>query len=417
MSQTKNTSALIEKPKRKKWTLDLVKGEAQKYASRSAFKNGSHYAYYQARKLGLLDSICAHMSEHVVKPTKWDLDALKAEAQKFNCKTAFRYTNPYAYYQARKLGMIDSICTHMSDSGADPQIWNSDALKVEAQKFNCRISFRKNSPYAYYRAGRLGLLASICAHMPKYSAKPTKWDFDTAKAEALKFNSRMAFENGSPGAYHQARKSGWLDSICSHMPSCNNRKITKELILSEAMKFQTRSEFFNGAASLYNSAKKLGLFDEATEHMQKVFTYWTEDLILAEAAKYSTTVEFMANCSKGYWAAKRHGLLDKVRSLYGQERITKEKCLAVAAQFKNRKEFEKAAPTYHRYASYHEFLDEACQHMQPLRINWTPESVKAKAAEYRSLKEFRRQCKKGYAYAKKHGLLDTLLFSDVIPGQ
>lgn len=468
MPDSNNTSASKEKASKAKWTLDLVTLEAKKYSTRGAFLKGSSGAYSRALKMGWLDSVCSHMPAYKARSTTWDYEAVKAEAKRYQSRYAFMQGNSSAYYRAIKSGWLEDVCSHMPAYVPKARTWDFDTVKVEAQKYKTRTEFQNGCKGAYQRALQMRWIDAVCSHMPKHAG--VVWDFASVKAEAAKFDTLTKFQKGAPGAYRMASKSGWIGDVCSHMPKRANtvsiwtldavkaesqkystrrefrlgsnaayqkavRKnwldsvcshmvvqpstslLTKDFILSEARKYQTRNEFFKGAASSYIRAKELGIFDEATAHMHAVFTYWTEDLVLAEAAKYSSAVEFLANCSKGYWAAKRHGLLDKVRSLYGQERITKEQCLAVAAQFKNRKAFEKAAPTYHRYASYHGFLDEACQHMQPLRINWTPESVKSKAAEYRSLKEFRRQCKKGYAYAKKHGLLDTLLFSDVMPGQ
>lgn len=406
----------LYKARSKRLNFEAVKAEAKRYQSRYAFMQGNSSAYYKAIKSGWLDAVCSHMPAYVAKARKWDFDAVKVEAQKYKTRTEFQNGCKGAYQRALKMSWIDAVCSHMPKHAGE--VWDLASVKAAAAKFDTLTKFQKGAPGAYSMALKSGWIGDVCSHMPKRAHTASIWTLDAVKAESQKYSTRREFRLGSNAAYQKAVRKNWLDSVCSHMVvQSSTSLLTKDFILSEARKFQTRNEFFKGAASSYIRAKELGIFDEATEHMQAVFTYWTEDLVLAEAAKYSTTVEFLANCSKGYWAAQRHGLLDKVRSLYGRERITKEKCLAVAAQFKNRKEFEKAAHNYLSYASYHGFLDEACQHMQPLRINWTPESVKVKAAEYGSLKEFRRQCKKGYAYAKKHRLLETLQFSDVMPGQ
>ena len=46
-------------------------------------------------------------------------------------------------------------------------MWNEEKLLAEAQKYQTRNSFREGSNSAYITAHRMGLLNTICAHMPK----------------------------------------------------------------------------------------------------------------------------------------------------------------------------------------------------------------------------------------------------------
>ena len=39
------------------------------------------------------------------------------------------------------------------------------------------------------------------------------WDYETCKAEAVKYNNRMQFRAGASGAYTKSRINGWLDDF------------------------------------------------------------------------------------------------------------------------------------------------------------------------------------------------------------
>ena len=54
---------------------------------------------------------------------------------------------------------------------------------------------------------------------PKKKRKPIGyWTKERCKEETLKYNTRSEFQKGSESAYQAARKNGWLDDICKHMP-------------------------------------------------------------------------------------------------------------------------------------------------------------------------------------------------------
>ncbi len=115
--------------------------------------------------------------------------------------------------------MPDSNITRASKERATKAKWTLDLVTLEAKKYSSRLAFQKGSSGAYYRALHSGWLDSVCSHMPVFKARSKKWDFESVKAEAKRYQSRYAFMQGNSSAYYRAIKSGWLDDVCSHMPA------------------------------------------------------------------------------------------------------------------------------------------------------------------------------------------------------
>ena len=97
-----------------KWTLDLLTKEAQKYTTRLMFSKGSHAAYQSAYKRGLLDTICRHMTS---KHTSYTPESVAEVAKKYTKRIDFRGNCPGAYNYVVKHGILNEVCGHMSTVG------------------------------------------------------------------------------------------------------------------------------------------------------------------------------------------------------------------------------------------------------------------------------------------------------------
>ena len=78
----------------------------------------------------------------------------------------------------------------------------------------------------------------------------------------------------SPNALHEGDKDKWS---------------SKEKIAKEAAKFRTRHEFHTSAAGAYAAARKMGFLDEICSHMPQPrrSRNWTEDEIWAGGKRLS----------------------------------------------------------------------------------------------------------------------------------
>ena len=79
------------------------------------------------------------------------------------------------------------------------------------------------------------------------------WDKDACRKEALKYNTRSEFKNGSVSAYHKATMNKWIDEICQHMKRAINppNHWNFERCYIEALKYNIKSEFIKNMFSLY----------------------------------------------------------------------------------------------------------------------------------------------------------------------
>ena len=92
--------------------------------------------------------------------------------------------------------------------------WDMESLRTEAAKYQTRFAFQTKSRQAYEYARTNDLLDLVAAHMkPVYKT----WNPETVRAEALKYSGRSEFSKGSRGAYLYAKRHGVLDEVCSHM--------------------------------------------------------------------------------------------------------------------------------------------------------------------------------------------------------
>lgn len=64
--------------------------------------------------------------------------------------------------------------------------------------------------------------ARVSKILTKYNGKKIKWNYQTVKEEALKYEYRNKFKLGSRTAYSYAYQNGILDEICSHMLEIGN---------------------------------------------------------------------------------------------------------------------------------------------------------------------------------------------------
>lgn len=189
---------------------------------------------------------------------KWTDDLIRQEAQKYQSRNEFRLGSKGAYERAKLRGpsFFDDVTSHMEKKYKD---WDEDSMRQEAQKYNSRVDFQKNSS-AYQAALRRGsnFIDDITSHMTE---KKIKWTEDKLKQEALKYNSISDFINGSHSAYVTAFNKGkdFLKDITSHMIK-KKREWSDEEIYNEAKKYQHIKDFELGSPKAFGAAKNRGPF-------------------------------------------------------------------------------------------------------------------------------------------------------------
>tara|TARA_Y100000034_G_scaffold136985_1_gene217997 strand:- start:3946 stop:5565 length:1620 start_codon:yes stop_codon:yes gene_type:complete len=143
----------------KKWTKEKIIAEAKKYDTRSNFKKNNAAAYQAARRLGILDIVCSHMKIKLKRHTK---ESIIKEAKNYRTKKEFSVKSPSAYNKALKLGILNNACSHMVCGRTK---WSKKKIKIIAKKYKKRSNFQKFEPNAYSAARRFNILDEACSHM------------------------------------------------------------------------------------------------------------------------------------------------------------------------------------------------------------------------------------------------------------
>jgi hypothetical protein len=140
-----------------------------------------------------------------------------------------------------------------------------------------------------------------------------KWFAEAVAAEALKYETRNDFMQGSRSAYNAAHRLKIMDAVTAHMRP-GGIKWTPENLAEEAAKYSSRVEFQEQSRGAYLAARRYGIVDELTKHMRRRTQRWFRDTIPQEAAKYSTRLAFARGTPGAYHAAADLGILDEVCS-------------------------------------------------------------------------------------------------------
>ncbi len=392
--------------------------EALKYKTRTAFRKGSPSGAYDAAKdNGWLDDICGHMEE-LRKPNGYwsnNKDNCHKEALKYEIKIAFRKGSPSACSAAQNNGWLDDICGHMDVVGnkhrrqmyalifPDPDksayaglsvnakqrysggssVWSSVQILdlVERHGFPKIIVFPEWYTREESAAAEQAVLDMLegngynvlnACKTGGLGGDTMIWTFDACKKEALKYETKIAFRKGSPGAYDAALNNHWVDDICGHMEELkkpngywNNNK---ERCHKEALKYETRTAFSKGSPSACGIAYKRGWVDDICGHMEELYKpygYWSnnKDNCAKEALKYETRTAFQKGSPGAYDAATDNVWLDDIcghmkRLINPNYYWSKENCAKEAKKYKTRSAFKKGSPGAHASSRRNNWLNE-----------------------------------------------------------
>ena len=178
--------------------------------------------------------------------------------------------HPGAYIVAHRKGWWPKIGKHLVPS-IEHGKWTLESLTEEAKKYSSRSEFEKKNPGAYHAARKKGFLKQACRHM-NYLVKPVNyWTKERVIEEAQKYQTKVTFQKGSGGAFQKAWKEGWLKEACAHMIERKrpNGYWTLENIRREAKKYKTRTEFMRKVSAAYNRARKEGWLQDVCAHMER----------------------------------------------------------------------------------------------------------------------------------------------------
>lgn len=219
--------------------------------------------------------------------SNWKVENIKAEASKFSKRKDFMQKSLFAYRAALKRGIIEEVCAHMEPNIYNPP-WTKEGLKQEALKYKTRNEFKKKHEGAYATARKLKIMEEICSHMAPPQRAFTE---EEILEEAKKFTTRRRFKLGSK-MYKAASRKGrdFLDKACSHMKKSKGTSIEEERILSFVRQYfpnACKKRFKNLDRSKYSQSYfELDVYiPELNKGIEYDGSYWHRPDIIAKHKK------------------------------------------------------------------------------------------------------------------------------------
>ena len=106
----------------------------------------------------------------------------------------------------------------------------------------------------------------ICKHMKNPNFKYT---IEDCRKEALKYSSRIEFQNKSPNIYRIAWKYKWLDIVCQHMSTKINQLEFPRIIYSYEFPDNSVYVGLTKDFKLREKSRKNNINDAVTKHINK----------------------------------------------------------------------------------------------------------------------------------------------------
>jgi hypothetical protein len=247
------------------------------------------------------------MEEKKKKPYGyWTKELCIEDAKKYKTRSEWGIKSIGAYKYATKNGYLDECCAHMECIGSSHKrliyvyIFPDKHVYV-GLTFNETI--RKDQHLSPKNKKRY---SSVYKHILRTKQKPTyvKLTDYIPKDEASDLESHYIEKYKNEGyKLLNKKKGGGLGG--------NFIKWTKELCIEDAKKYKTRTEWCMKSHCTYESARKNGYLDECCTHMpkkeRKPRGYWTKERCIEDAKQYKTKKEWQIKSLSAYATASKNG--------------------------------------------------------------------------------------------------------------
>ena len=98
--------------------------------------------------------------------------------------------------------------------------WTLELCIKEAKKYQSRDAWEQGSPISYQKAIKRGWLIKCTTHIKNFRRKPATppiWTLDECIGVGRQCKTRSEFKKRFHYPYEKARLNGWLDICCAHM--------------------------------------------------------------------------------------------------------------------------------------------------------------------------------------------------------
>lgn len=235
--------------------------------------------------------------------------------------------------------------------------WNIQALKLEALKYNSRHKFAIGSPGAYDAAFDDKIIEDICSHMQVNASK--KHTKESAIEKAKKYKNKTEFRNKDYGTYKFLYKNGLLDSACLHMEKLGS--YYKRLVYK--IEFSDGSIYIGLTFNLnkrINDHKTCGRFKRLFLVNSYTVTNITGLVPIEEArVKEAMLIEFYKNKGINVLNKAKPGGIGGIKRKWTYELVK-----SLASNEKHRSVFNKKYPSAYMAAIRNGYWKEISSHME-----------------------------------------------------
>lgn len=405
----------------------------------------------QSEKEKLIELYPNTRTEKIAEILNRSFRSITCAANRFKLKRSTEFEDKV--YEAKK----ELVTKRNKTVGRD---LNVELLAEIAKKFKSRVDFQNNDSSAYHSARRLGILDQICSHMTKRSfSKPQMilrnildglfkskslyndrkiikpYEIDIFYPEfnlAIEYQGRYwhKFQNNENDIIKEKLfKDRGINVIYFHEKSRNYEKEIKEEIIEKlaqiceltglnvsvdevknaiigeieyviynkeeafrvAKTYSTRKEFKEKEPHSFKCLSKMGCLKEATRHMRDVRNHFrTTEEMLGIISKYSNLGDFIENEIKLYGHIKRNKLEHLLKNLPYKRRIFKfelEEIKNKIKEYEYKYIFKEENPEMFRFIKSNklQYLYANLKN-KPIKSFYTDEEV------IETIKKYRRKC-------------------------
>lgn len=440
-------------------------------ANYKEFRTKFPAAYYAANKNGWLTSVREQFPVAPKKPVGYWNDKARCINAAKQCKTKKEFNQRFraAYKSCLSHGWEKEAFSHMTSVQLPRRYWHNKKNCADAvAQCKTQAEFRERFGAAYHVCLEKGWFEELCKDLA-IERDVYRWStYEAIHAEAIKYQSRREFFLGNGSAYQAAHRLGIIESVCSHMPNKGNagkRGIyafefpDNHVYVGLTYNFTERKcqHFSQENSKVYQHIQKTNLKptfkklhkyvdkDVAAqlegEFLQKYINkgwiplngkktgalggsnqYYTHKRVMGFAHSCSTLVEFRTKYDQAYQAARKHeGWLNEILEFlpksvnqYGKFQNNYKDVMALVNQCKTYAELRHKNPSAISFAKRHGFLDEIKVILPPKNTTlksvnkYTLEHIKDLASSCSSLKEFREKYAGAATAAARKGWMDEI---------
>ncbi len=247
---------------------------------------------------------------------------------------------------------------------------------------------------------------------------------NTVLEEARQYATRKAFFKGSQSCYNAAKRNGWFEEACTHMPKNDSAlgkfsKWSKLAVFEEAANHNTKIDFRKNSPVAYSAALKRGWMAEISLKMKALKRKYTNQELI-DIFKDCKTKKEALNKDRNAYSAVKHRKLQGVVFAHmpsrahkiGEEsphaRWSDAGLAAMALPFLTRIDFLEKEPQAYQAAYKREILDQICSHMEGQRVSPTNEELAAEALKHETRLGFQTNSNPNYQMAQHRGILEDI---------